>query len=310
MGKLLGMKLSIIGAGHVGATLAFTVAMRGFVRELILVGRDRDRIEGEALDLSHGEAFFPAPAKIRGGDIADTAGSDILVFCASAAFTGETRLALGPSNTRLLEDMLPPLLEASPEALLLMVSNPVDVLTWQALRIIGLPSSRVFGTGTMLDSMRFRHLLSQEIGIHPDDLRAYILGEHGDSQFPAMSMASTGAEPIEDTPRRRELFRQAAGFGLKIFHLKGHTSYGIAVSTAAIIESIALDEKRTMPLSVRIDGFLGIDDVCLSLPVVVGRGGVEQVLHPNLDEAEIVAFRHSAEVVRKAIQACGRNPND
>jgi L-lactate dehydrogenase len=301
------MKLSIIGAGHVGTTLAFTVSMRGFVRELVLVGRDRDRMEGEALDLSHGEAFFPAPAKIRAGEIPDTAGSDILVFCASTAFRGETRLSLGPSNTRLLESLLPPLLDASPDALVLMVSNPVDVLTWQALRITGLPASRVFGTGTMLDSMRFRHLLSQEIGIHPDDLRAYILGEHGDSQFPAMSMASTGAEHIEDTPFRRDLFRQAAGFGLKIFHLKGHTSYGIAVSTAAIIESIALDEKRTMPLSVRIDGFLGIDDVCLSLPVVVGRGGIEQVLHPNLDETESVAFRHSAGVVRKAINAC--NPD-
>jgi len=299
------MKLSIVGAGHVGTALAFTVSMRGFVRELVLVGRDLARIAGEALDLSHGEAFFPAPAKIRAGRVADSAGSDVIVFCASAAFTGDTRLTLGPANSRLLEELLPSLVEASPGALFLMVSNPVDVLTWQALRISGLPPSRVFGTGTMLDSMRFRHLLSQQLAIHPDDLRAYILGEHGDSQFPAMSMASAGAERIEDTPERRQLFRQAAGMGIQIHRLKGHTNFGIAVSTTSIIESIALDEKRTMPLSVRIEGYLGVRDVCLSVPVVVGRGGIEQVLHPSLNDEEAAAFRHSAAVVRQAIDACG-----
>lgn len=299
------MKLSIIGAGHVGMALAFAVPMRGFVRELVLVGRDKARVAGEALDLSHGESFFPAPARILAGCIEDTKDSDVIAFCASCPIEVEDRLALGPANTRLLEELLPRLMAASPDALLLMVSNPVDVLTWEALRITGLPPSRVFGTGTMLDSMRFRHLLSQELEIHPDDLRAYILGEHGESQFPAMSMASAGAERILNTPERREMFRKAAGMGVEIFRLKGHTSYGIAISTAAIIESIALDEKRTMPLSVRVDGFLGVDDVCLSLPVVVGARGIEKVLHPTLDESEAAAFRHSADIVRTAIARCG-----
>ncbi|MGC4015420.1 MAG: hypothetical protein QM755_13020 [Luteolibacter sp.] len=299
------MKLSIIGPGKVGMALAFAVTLRGFARELVLVGRDRERMHGEALDLAHGESFYPAPVKIRAGEVTDTAGSDVIVFCASATQEVEDRLALGPANTKLLEAMLPPLMAASPDALLLMVTNPVDVLTWQALRITGLPASRVFGTGTLLDSMRFRHLLSRELGIYPDDLRAYILGEHGDTQFPAMSMAHAGAERIADTPERREMFQQAATMGQEIYRRKGHTSYGIAMSAAAILESIALDDKRTMPLSVRVEGYAGVSDVCLSLPVVVGRGGVEKVLRPVLNETESSAFRHSAEVVKAAIGMCG-----
>jgi len=285
-------------------TLAFAVTMRGFVRELVLVGRDRDRIRGEALDLSHGESFFPAPARVIAGETADTAGSDVIAICASCVQFSDDRLALGPLNTRLLEDLLPPLVAASPGAIFLLVSNPVDVLTWQALRITGLPASRVFGTGTMLDSMRFRHLLSQELAIHPDDLRAYILGEHGVSQFPAMSMASAGAEPILDTPARREMFVKSANMGIEIFQLKGYTNFGVAMATASIIEAIALDEKRTMPVSVLVDGFEGVTDVCLSLPAVIGRAGVERVLRPSLSTDEAAAFRHSANVVKQAIDEC------
>jgi L-lactate dehydrogenase len=301
------MKISIIGAGKVGVAVAVQLLAKGVARHLVLMSRDLRLAQGEALDLAHAQALHASPATITAGDVAATAGSEILVFCASVQQEPglESRLSLGPRNTRMLETLLPELLEKSPEAMILMVSNPVDVLTWQALRISGLPASRVFGTGTLLDSARFRRVLSDELAIHPDDLRAYILGEHGLSQFPAMSMAMAGAERIEDTPQRRERFREIVDVGLDIFRMKGHTSHGIAAATAEIVQSIVQDAKRTMPLSVRVEGFCGVEGVCLSLPVVVGARGIERVLRPELNESERAAFVHSAEVVRGAIVECG-----
>lgn len=297
------MKISIIGAGRVGTTLAYHIVLRGLASELVLQTRNLRRAEGDAMDLDHAQALLPTQAEIRAGDIPATHGSDILLVCASASYNPvmPSRLALGPDNARMLEELLPPLLDVSPNALLVMVSNPVDVLTWHALRITGLAPTRVFGTGTLLDSIRFRRALSRTKGIHPDDLRAYILGEHGESQFPAMSMAMAGAEPIDDTPAVRATFSEVSRSGIDIFHMKGHTSYGIAAATTAIVESIVLDEKRTMPLSVRIDGFCGVDDVCLSLPVVVGRQGITRVLQPKLNAEECRAFQQSALTVRRAI---------
>lgn len=297
------MKISLVGAGRVGSTLAFQLVMRGLASELVLHSRDLQRAEGDALDLDHAQAMLPTQAEIHAGDLAATRQSDILIFCAStpASETLDSRLSLAQPNTRLCEELLPPLAAASPGAILIMVSNPVDVLTWHALRVTGMPATRVIGTGTLLDSIRFRRALSRSRGIHPDDLRAYIFGEHGESQFPAMSMAMAGAEPIDDTPELRATFTEMSRAGIEIFHRKGHTNYGIAAATATIVESIVLDEKRTMPVSVRIDGFCGVRDVCLSVPVVIGRAGVLRVLHPSLNQAEEEAFRRSAATVRDAI---------
>jgi L-lactate dehydrogenase len=297
------MKISIIGAGKVGVTLAFQLVMRGLASELVLHTRNLRRAQGDALDLDHAQAMLPTQAEIHAGATPATRNSDLLLVCASACFDPvmPSRLALGPANMRMLAELLPPLLELSPDAIVVMVSNPVDVLTWQALHITGLDPSRVFGTGTLLDSIRFRRALSRTTGIHPDDLRAYILGEHGETQFPAMSMAMAGAEPIEDTAAVRGTFQEVSRSGIEIFQMKGHTSYGIAAATTAIVESIVLDEKRTMPLSVLVDGFCGVSDVCLSLPVVVGRQGVTRVLQPKLNAEECRAFQHSAQAVRRAI---------
>lgn len=298
------MKISIIGAGKVGVAVAVQLLAQGLPRELVLMSRNLRRAEGEALDLTHAQALHPVPVKILAGGLDETAGSGILVVCASVELEpGQvSRLSLAPANTRMFEKLLPDLLSRSPDAMILVVSNPVDVLTWQVLRITGLPASRVFGTGTLLDSARFRRILSDELSIHPDDLRAYILGEHGESQFPAMSMAMAGAERIDDTSQRREWFHETVDVGIEIFRMKGHTNHGIAAATAAIVRSIVRDEKRTMPISVRVDGFCGVEGVCLSLPVVVGAHGVERVLCPALNEEEQAAFRHSATVVKEAIK--------
>lgn len=299
------MKISVVGVGKVGSTLAFALSERDFVKELVLVGRNREVTLGDALDIAHAQSFVEVPTRLVAGAVADTAGSDILAICASIStpVNMADRASLGPGNVQLMRELLPPLARLSPKAILVMVSNPVDVLTHYAIELTGFPAHRVLGSGTLIDSARLRHELSLEVGIHANDLRAYILGEHGGSQFAAMSCATAGGEAIDDTPQRRELIAHVVRAGLEIFQKKGHTNYGIALSVTAILEAIALDTKHTLPVSVAVDGFLGVKDVCLSLPAVVGRGGIERILHPRLSEVEAQAFCASAEAVRRQIEA-------
>ncbi len=298
------MKISVVGVGRVGSTLAFALSQRNFVHEMVLVGRRREDTMGDALDIAHAQSFVEVPTRVVAGTIADTENSDIIVVCASISTPPDMadRAALGPGNVKLMRELLPPLAKRSPRAILVMVSNPVDTLTYYAIQLTGFPAERVLGSGTLIDSARLRHELSLEVGIHSADLRAYILGEHGGSQFAAMSCATAGGEAIDDTPGRQELIKHVVGAGIEIFNHKGHTNYGIALAATAIVEAIALDTRHTMPVSVAVDGFLGVEDVCLSLPVVVGRGGVERILHPRLNESEAGAFRASAAAVRRQIE--------
>jgi L-lactate dehydrogenase len=299
------MKVSLIGTGRVGSTLAYTLLLRGLADELVLVDLDREVAEGEALDLEHAEAFSGHPMTVRAGEVADTAGSDVIVITCSAPWKREytSRFDIGPDNVRLFREIVPPLAEASPEAKLLVVTNPVDVMTYHAIELSGLPPGRVFGTGTLIDSARFRSVLSKRMGIHPDDLRAYVLGEHGDSQLPVFSGAMAGGMRIVEDEATDELFRRASRSGFEVVARKGHTNYAISMAAALIVEAIAWDTRRTMPLSVLVDGYLGVRDVCLSLPVVVGREGITRVLEPDLGDEEAAAFRRSAQTVRQAINA-------
>ncbi len=301
------MKVSIVGPGTVGMTLAYTLMLRRVAREIVLVGRNRTKAEGEALDLMHAQAFLQVPVTVRAGDLAAVEGSEVVVVCASVpvpeGIVDRNEMARG--NAELMRVLLPEIARRAPDCKLVMVTNPVDPLTWLALELTGFPPERVMGTGTLVDSIRFRELLSEMLAIHPDDLRAYILGEHGDAQFPAMSVAQAGGERIDDTAERRELCERAKGFGIEVFRKKGNTSYAIGLATTYLLESMIQDERRTMPLSVRIDDYLGVSDVCLSLPVVVGKGGIARVIHPDLNEHEQAAFRKAAEVVRDVIDAVG-----
>jgi L-lactate dehydrogenase len=299
------MKISVVGLGRVGSTLAFALSQRNCVREMVLVGRSRADTMGDALDIAHAQSFVEVSTRVIAGTMADTANSDIIVICASIPSPPDMadRANLGPGNVKIMRELLPPLAQLSPNTILVMVSNPVDALTYYAIEFTGFPADRVLGSGTLIDSARLRHELSLELGIHSTDLRAYILGEHGGSQFAAMSCATAGGEPIDDTPKRREIIKRVVGAGLQIFSYKGHTNYGIALAATAIVEAIALDTKHTLPVSVAVDGFLGVKDVCLSLPAVVGRSGVERILHPRLNEAETLAFRASAAAVQRQIEA-------
>ena len=299
------MKISIVGPGTVGMVLAYTLMLKRIAREIVLVGRNREKAEGEAADLMHAQAFLQMPVEVRAGRLEDAAGSEVIVICASEPMPADMRdrNVLAQGNARLMREILPTIAQAAPEAKLLFVTNPVDAITWLALELTSFPKERVMGTGTLVDSIRFRELLSQEIDIHPDDLRAYILGEHGEHQFVAMSVAQAGGERIDDSPGRRALCEKAKYLGIEVFRKKGNTCYAIGQAAAYIVEAIIMDERRTIPLSVRIEGYLGVRDVCLSIPVVIGAGGIERYLQPDLSEDEARQFREAAAAVRKVIES-------
>lgn len=301
------MKISIIGIGKVGSTVAFVLAEEGLASELVLWNRSAAIARANALDIEQACAFTPYRVAIRAGDIEDTAGSDILVMCVSIPTPPQMvdRCELVAGNAALMRDLVPRLIALSPDAVIVNVTNPVDAMTWHILQLAGLPWQRVIGTGTLVDSARFRDILSQQVGIHPLDIRAYILGEHGDSQFAALSIATAGGEHIDATPARYMMLEQAKQTAFEVLRGKGYTNYAVAMAVRGIVEAIVRDLRATLPVSVRIGGFCGVTDVCLSLPAVIGRGGVHFTLAPDLSADEQVAFRRSAVAVRTAIDAIG-----
>lgn len=299
------MKVTIVGTGHVGATLAYVSVLRGLAAELVLINRDTRKAEGHALDLRHTAAMMPHPIQIRSGQLPDSADSDVVVFTISCPMPKDRpdRRTMATENAQLIKQWMPELERLSPNAVYLMVTNPVDVMTWAALQVTDLPSERVCGVGTIVDSARFRAMMSAEIGIHADDIRAYILGEHGASQVAAISLANVGGEPIDTSLEKAHQFAQeTTEAGIDIFRLKGYTNFGIATATAVVIEAIKHDQHHTMPLSVELSGFCGMTDVCLSIPVVIGRNGVTRRLNPRLTDEEQKAFTTSAEAIKELNQ--------
>ena len=306
------MKLSIVGLGRVGSAIAFATMMEPNVSDMILVNRSTDKARGDAMDLTHAGTLRNSNLKIVAGEIDATAASDIIVFTPSVSPDRPNwkRADLAAGNIAIARDMLPKLAAASPDAVLIMVTNPVDAMTHAAIDLTGFDPARVIGTGTLVDSIRYRALLSDEFKIHPDDIRAYILGEHGDNQFAAQSVAVTGGEHVDTSEATERAFEQTVKMGYRVFNLKGYTNHAVALATTTIIDSIAYDLNHTMPVSVLVDGYLGIDDVCLSLPVVVGRRGVSRILHPPLSDDEKAAFERCADSVRESLREIHASTSD
>ena len=313
------MKLTILGTGHVGAAAAFAAVLRGACTELVLVNRTRAKAEGEALDLAHAGSFLPDPLTVRAGDVKDAAGSGVVLLTLSAPWDPDrhaTRLDLAADNLDLFREWVPKIAEHAADAVLLVVTNPVDVMTWHTLKLSGFAPRKVIGTGTLIDSARYRTALSAEIGVHPDDIRAYILGEHGDTQFPLLSAAVTGGERFYDGDLTSRLFERTVRSGYEVTELKGYTNWAVATAAVEIVRAIADDSRRTLPISTLLDdaavrGWPGLGgalsegrwpgDVCLSVPAVIGRGGVRRVLRPELAPREAEALLASAAAVRRAI---------
>jgi L-lactate dehydrogenase len=309
-------KIAIVGAGHVGSTLAYTCLIRGIGKTIALFSRNPHRVRAELLDLNHGLQFVPMATVLGSADIEVCRGADVVVVTAGAnAVPGQSRLQLAEANVAMCRDLVPRLVQVAPSAIFLFVTNPVDVVTYAALRISGLPRSQVFGTGTVLDSSRLRQLVAEHCGVAVQNVHAYIVGEHGDSEVSLWSSAEIGGVPLLqwtnadllplDAAVRADLLGRAMGEGYDVLAGKGYTSYAISLATARIIESVLHDEHQVLPVSSLVDGFLGIRDVCLSVPSVVNRNGLQRTLPIPLSSAEAEALQRSAAAVRAVIRRFG-----
>ena len=309
-------KVSIVGAGSVGATIAYASLIRGAPKTVALHDIDRDKVRAEVLDLNQGSQFYPAANVIGSDDLAVTSDSDVVVITAGAKQKpGQTRLELAAVNVRMCRSLVPALVELSPDAIIVLVTNPVDVVTYAALQASGLPTRRVFGSGTVLDSSRLRTLLAEHCGVAVGSVEAFIVGEHGDSQVAAWSRASIGGVPVRDwsVPGRPRLdgatldgiAHEVATAAEQIIRGKGATNFAVGLAAAGVIEAVLHDERSVMPVSSLLGGQYGIEDVCLSLPSIVDAKGVDAVLAPPLAEDEADGLRRSAETVRGVERSLG-----
>ena len=305
-------KVGIVGTGNVGAAAAYALFIQGIASEIVLIDLDRRRAEGEAMDLMHGQALAGS-VTVHAGDYEDLRGAQVVVVTAGASqkSPSETRLALLNRNAAIFRSIMESLDRHVPEAILIVATNPVDVLTYVSQELSQRPRERVIGTGTLLDSARFRALLGQHYGVDPRSVHAYILGEHGDSEVPIWSNADIGSQPILNNtvlgrPYDREaldgLFEQARRAAYEIIERKGYTNTAIGVVITRIVRAILSDEKSVLPVSVRLGGEYDIDDVCLSIPCVVGLGGVEDRVLPVLSEQECAGLQASARVLQESLQ--------
>ncbi|NTV22990.1 MAG: L-lactate dehydrogenase [Nanoarchaeota archaeon] len=302
------MKVAIIGAGFVGSTAAYALMIDGCASDISLIDINKEKAEGEALDLKHGTIFTPGTRITYGDSYALCKDASIIIITAGAnQKPGETRLDLGKKNSAIIREMLPKIAKENKDAILLMVTNPLDVLTYLAVKTSGYPTSRVFGTGTLLDTARFRQYLSEYYGVNSVDVHAYILGEHGDSEFPVWSTANISGIRLKDFKRYKteELdlaFEKTRTAAYEIISKKGATYYAIGLAIAKIVRVILTDQETILPVSCFVEDYYGITDVCLSLPCIVGKTGIKETVHPTLDEKERESLKKSANVIKKAIK--------
>jgi len=300
-------KVAIIGLGRVGVTAAYAILLKGVADELILYSRELDKAEGEKRDLEHGLPFYPATRIQATNEFSALAGSDLVIFTAGAAQKpGQTRLELAAVNCAIVDKVIPEIVKHARETLILMVANPLDVMTYHAARVAGLPQGRVIGSGTTLDTARFRLHLSRSLKVNPRSIHAYILGEHGDSSFPFISGATVGGKPLTSFAELSEeqiawAAEETKKDAYKIIEGKGATYYGIATAVAHLVETIARDSRRVLPLSTPLSGQYGLENVALSLPCILGRSGVERVLDLPLSIEEQNQLSHSASVIRESL---------
>ncbi len=309
------MKVAIIGAGNVGATLAFTLLLHNVAKQVSLIDVNKEKAIGEALDLAHGASYLPK-VDIRAEGYEGVADADVIAITAGRGRkAGESRLDLARGNATIMEEILAGFIPHYHGAVVVIVSNPVDVLTYMAVKKLPAPSSKIIGSGTSLDSSRLRYLLGQKFDIDARNIHAYVIGEHGDSSVPVWSMASLGQIPVTryaqagsaplDHNERIQMHRAVMQAGGQVIQRKGATFYSIALSVARIIEAILHDEKSVHTVSSYIDCFCDISNVCLSLPAVVGLDGIREIMPIVLDDTEIKQLEASAVALRTIIQQIG-----
>lgn len=307
-------KVTIVGAGSVGSSAAYAALIRGSARHVALYDIATQKVEAEVLDLAHGTQFTGSSDITGGSDVAVVEGSHVVVITAGAKQDpGQTRIELAGVNAGIIRKMMPQLLEAAPDAIYVIVTNPCDVLTVLAQEETGLPPERIFASGTVLDTSRLRWKLAERAGVSTSSVHAYIVGEHGDTEFPLWSKATIGTVPILDwvTPRGdrmtvEELDRIAVDVrdaAYKVIQGKGATNYAIGLSSARIIEAILNDEHAVMPVSPVLHDFHGVDGVALSVPSVVSAAGAVPVRETQFDGHELELFHRSAGTLREVAES-------
>ncbi|MDI6829427.1 MAG: L-lactate dehydrogenase [Armatimonadota bacterium] len=304
------MKVSIIGgAGRVGSNTAYALQIGGLVKEIAIVDVAEDLAKGEALDLRHG-ASVAGSQKIYSGGYEAVAGSDIVIITAGLRRKpDESRLELINRNVVLFRSILAEIdkVDLPTNVIVLVVSNPVDILTYLAVSTLQLPANQVIGLGTVLDTIRFRSLLAEHFGVDPTGVDALILGEHGDSMVPIWSTATINGVPLKSFPTYDEtavkaIFDYTKKSGAEVIRLKGGAGYAVGLAVKTVVDAIILDKKAVLPVSSLMQGFMGINNVCFSVPTIVGRGGAEKIIEINLMKSESVALVQSSEILKEMLK--------
>jgi len=304
------MKVSIIGGGgRVGSNAAYALQLGGLAKEIVIVDVAEELAQGEALDLRHGTSIAGSQKIYAGGYDAVT-GSDIVVITAGLRRKAdESRLELINRNVVLFKGILEELRKTrlAPESVVLVVSNPVDILTYLAVKSSGVPVSRVVGLGTVLDTTRFRSLLSEYFEVDPTDIDALILGEHGDSMVPIWSSATVNGVPLRsfqnyDEEKVKAIFDFTKKSGAEVIRLKGGAGYAVGLAIKLVVDAIILDKKATLPVSSLMQGYMGVTDLCFSVPTVVGRGGIERLIDIALSDDEKAAMLNSANLLKETLK--------
>jgi L-lactate dehydrogenase len=305
------LRIAIVGLGNVGASFAFCLLMRRLAAEIVLIDSNRQKAEGEAMDLNHAVPFG-APTRIWAGNYEDCRGAAVVVITAGAAqHPGETRLQLLDRNLAIFRDIVPKVVAHNSDGILLIATNPVDILSYASYKLSGWPAHRVVGSGTILDTARFRYLLGQHFSVDPRSVHGLILGEHGDTEVAIWSLANIAGIRLRDYCRLHgfsydesvfeAIFTATRDAAYKIIEYKGATYYAVAVGLMQIVEAMVRDQKTVLTTSTHVDGIYGLRDLYLSLPTVIGRNGVERVLTADLSESELAKLRHSANVLQSLI---------
>ena len=301
-------KVVVVGAGFVGSTAAYTLLIEGAASEIVLIDRHKEKAEGEAMDLRHGLQFKANSRITYGDDYALCKDAEIVVICAGAhQEKGETRLDLVRKNSAILKDAIAGITRYNKDCILIIVSNPVDVLTRLAIRYSKFPASRVFSTGTMLDTARFRFLLGEHFGVSPESVHAYILGEHGDSSFAVWSAANIAGVPLVrfkgyNRKKMDGIYLQVKNAAYEVISRKGATYYAIGIVISRLVKAILSDQNRVFALSTLLRNYQGVSDVCLSVPCIVNREGIKEHIVIPFNANEKKRMKACALVMRKAIK--------
>ncbi len=307
MGKINIRKAAMIGCGFVGSSSAFALMQSGLFSEMVMIDVDRARAEGEAMDISHGLPFA-RPVRLYAGDYDDIVDAAVIIITAGAnQKPDETRLDLIHKNVEIFKSIIPEIAKRRCEGIVLVVSNPVDILTYTAIRLSGFPEHRVIGSGTVLDTARLKYLIGEHLGVDNRSVHAFIIGEHGDSELAAWSNANVSGVRLSDFCEMRghflheesenRIYEKVKNSAYEIIERKQATYYGIAMAVKRICECIIRNEQSILPVSSMMHGIYGMEDVVISMPAVVGKDGVEDVIPISLDEEEQEQLKKSASIL-------------